>query len=40
MIGDICIAILQIACTLFGVAFVALFLYAFYKFIRYGVDDD
>lgn len=38
MIGDICIAILQIAGTLFGVAFGALCLYAFYRFIR--CDDD
>ena len=40
MIGDICIAILQIAGTLFVVAFGALILYALYWLIRYGVDDD
>lgn len=40
MIGDICIAILQIASTLFGVAFGALALFAFYQFIRCGRDDD
>lgn len=40
MIGDICIAILKIAGTLFVVAFGALSLYAFYRLIRYLVDDD
>jgi hypothetical protein len=40
MIGDICIAILQIAGTLLAVAFGALFLYAFYRLLRYGIDDD
>ena len=39
MIGDICIAILQIAGTLFVVAFGALFFYAFYRLLRC-VDDD
>lgn len=38
MIGVICIAILQIASTLFGIAFGAPCLYAFYRFIR--CDDD
>ena len=40
MIGDICIAILQIAGTLFLIAFAALVLFALYELIRYGIDDD
>lgn len=39
MIGDICVAILQIAGTLFVVAFGALVLFWFYWLIRH-VDDD
>ena len=39
MIGNICIAILQIAGTLFVLALGAIILYGFYRLIRL-VDDN